>query len=30
MNDIDMNRRNRLARPFVLCPWGNPIREVIA
>ncbi len=26
----DLELRDRLARPFVLCPWGNPIREVIA
>ena len=25
----DLELRDRLARPFVLCPWGNPIREVI-
>jgi hypothetical protein len=26
----DLELRDRLARPFVLCPWGNPIREVLA
>jgi uncharacterized protein (DUF1501 family) len=26
----DLELRDRLARPFVLCPWGHPIREVIA
>jgi hypothetical protein len=26
----DLELHDRLARPFVLCPWGNPIREVIA
>jgi hypothetical protein len=26
----DLELRDRLARPFVLCPWGNPIREVIS
>jgi Protein of unknown function (DUF1501) len=26
----DLELRDRLARPFVLCPWGSPIREVIA
>jgi len=26
----DLELRDRLARPFVLCPWGSPIREAIA
>jgi hypothetical protein len=26
----DLELRDRLARPFVLCPWGSPIREVVA
>jgi Protein of unknown function (DUF1501) len=26
----DLELRDRLQRPFVLCPWGSPIREVIA
>jgi hypothetical protein len=26
----DLELRDRLARPFVLCPWGNPIREILA
>jgi uncharacterized protein DUF1501 len=25
----DLELRDRLGRPFVLCPWGSPIREVI-
>src|SRR5262245_55663005 len=25
----DLELRDRLARPFVLCPWGSPIREVL-
>ncbi len=26
----DLELHDRLARPFVLCPWGQPIREVLA
>jgi hypothetical protein len=26
----DLELQDRLQRPFVLCPWGNPIREVVA
>lgn len=26
----DLELRDRLARPFVLCPWGSPIRDVLA
>jgi uncharacterized protein (DUF1501 family) len=26
----DLELRDRLARPLVLCPWGNPIREILA
>jgi hypothetical protein len=26
----DLELRDRLARPFVLCPWGSPIREALA
>jgi hypothetical protein len=26
----DLELRDRLQRPFVLCPWGKPIREVLA
>lgn len=26
----DLELRDRLARPFVLCPWGSPIREVLS
>jgi hypothetical protein len=26
----DLELRDRLARPFVLCPWGQPIRDVLA
>jgi len=26
----DLELRDRLQRPFTLCPWGSPIREVIA
>jgi hypothetical protein len=26
----DLELRDRLARPFVLCPWGSPIREVMS
>jgi hypothetical protein len=25
----DLELRDRLARPFTLCPWGSPIREAI-
>jgi hypothetical protein len=25
----DLELRDRLARPFTLCPWGHPIREVL-
>jgi uncharacterized protein (DUF1501 family) len=25
----DLELRDRLARPFTLCPWGQPIREVL-
>ncbi len=25
----DLELRDRLARPYVLCPWGRPIREVL-
>jgi len=26
----DLELRDRLARPLVLCPWGKPIREILA
>jgi hypothetical protein len=26
----DLELRDRLSRPFVLCPWGKPIRDVLA
>ena len=26
----DMELRDRLQRPFVLCPWGDPVRELFA
>ncbi len=26
----DLELQDRLQRPFVLCPWGSPIREIVA
>ena len=26
----DLEMQDRLSRPFVLAPWGSPIRELLA